>query len=155
MSSNRKLQRGSRTVLDNVSRRRAQQLHLEELQQDNFTETSGISVSGNLDAGVTAAVRRKRGGLEAEEVGEIHASSKKGHKRASIKRILTQKKNLATLVQESDIQSFSPSVPTYLTCIAAPSRKPPRKFCSVCGYFSSYSCEQCGMLYCCIKCRGA
>ncbi|TPX61510.1 hypothetical protein PhCBS80983_g01057 [Powellomyces hirtus] len=99
-------QRGSRTVLDDVSRRRAQQLHLEELQQDNFTETSGISVSGNLDAGVS--VRRKRGGLEDEEVGvkEIHASSKKGHKRASIKRILTQKKNLAALVQESHADIF-------------------------------------------------
>ncbi|TPX56233.1 hypothetical protein PhCBS80983_g04691 [Powellomyces hirtus] len=109
MSSKRKLQRGSGTVLDDVSRRRAQQLqqlHRERLQQDNFTETSGISVSGNLDAGVTAVVRRKRGGLEAEEVGEIHASSKKGHKRASIKRILTQKKNLATLVQESVLEIY-------------------------------------------------
>ncbi|CAG8686117.1 14422_t:CDS:2, partial [Acaulospora morrowiae] len=50
------------------------------------------------------------------------------------------------------IDQLPSDVPTYLTAAAGPSRYPSRKFCSVCGYLSNYSCKTCGMKYCSVKC---
>jgi hypothetical protein len=43
--------------------------------------------------------------------------------------------------------------PNYLSINAAPSGKPNRKFCSVCGLLGQYACTRCGMRYCSIKCN--
>lgn len=43
--------------------------------------------------------------------------------------------------------------PNYLSANAAPSGKPPRKFCTVCGHQGQYSCTRCGMRYCSLKCN--
>eukprot|EP00953_Heterococcus_sp_UTEX-ZZ885_P041589 21212-Heterococcus_DN1.PRE.1 len=38
-------------------------------------------------------------------------------------------------------------------CHAEPSKLPARHFCSVCGYFSKYTCTRCGMRLCRAKCQ--
>ena len=43
--------------------------------------------------------------------------------------------------------------PNYLSVAAAPSTRPPRHFCSVCGFIGQYSCTRCGMRYCSLKCN--
>eukprot|EP00906_Rhabdomonas_costata_P007004 RCo010124 len=34
-----------------------------------------------------------------------------------------------------------------------PSRLPPRKFCSICGFFGPYTCTKCGSRFCCLRCK--
>lgn len=43
---------------------------------------------------------------------------------------------------------------TYASAAAPPSVRPPRHFCAVCGFPSTYTCTSCGVRYCCIKCLG-
>ncbi|CDQ99004.1 unnamed protein product, partial [Oncorhynchus mykiss] len=42
--------------------------------------------------------------------------------------------------------------PNYLSAAAPPSSLPPRLFCSVCGFPSSYTCCSCGGRYCSTRC---
>ncbi|TPX64916.1 hypothetical protein SpCBS45565_g05551 [Spizellomyces sp. 'palustris'] len=143
----RQTSRIPRIVFDEAARRKAQERHLEELQQDNYA----ADIPDAAEQEVLSSARKKR--ILEDEDPAARTSMNKRQKRASVKRILLQKKNLATLIQESNIESMPPEVPTYLTAAAAPSRFPPRKLCSVCGYFSQYNCMRCGMRYCSITCR--
>ena len=60
-------------------------------------------------------------------------------------------------VEEELIQMNNPNTepiePLYYRCNSKPSIYPPRKFCSVCGKTSKYSCPNCGLKYCSIKCN--
>ena len=40
----------------------------------------------------------------------------------------------------------------YLSIAALPSKTSTRYFCSVCGYFGTYTCTRCGCRFCCTKC---
>jgi HIT zinc finger len=40
----------------------------------------------------------------------------------------------------------------YLSIAALPSKSATRHFCSVCGYFGTYTCTRCGCRFCCTKC---
>ncbi|KAJ3135491.1 hypothetical protein HDU90_003894 [Geranomyces variabilis] len=62
-------QRSTRgAVLDDAARRRAQQQHIEELQQENFNEASTVVDLTAADTdNLSAAARRKRGGLADDD----------------------------------------------------------------------------------------
>ncbi|KAJ3022496.1 hypothetical protein HKX48_006038 [Thoreauomyces humboldtii] len=127
--------------------------HIADLQQDNFTDNGPEERLSTLDLDLPAVARRTRGGLDDDAQSKPHVPLSKRQKKTEVKRLLTTRKTLAILVQESGVESLPANVPSHLNTAAAPSTKPPRKFCSVCGYFSNYNCVRCGMLYCSIKCR--
>ncbi|KAI9017303.1 hypothetical protein BC832DRAFT_588574 [Gaertneriomyces semiglobifer] len=139
----------ARLVLDDASRKRAQERYIEELQQDNYGVNDGTA---EFDLIGKPAGSKKRGTGEDDAGG---ATPAKRGKKSAVKRMLFQKKNFAQLVAESGIAAMPQDTPTYLTASAKPSRFPARKFCSVCGYFSRYTCVRCGVRYCCISCREA
>ncbi|KAJ3184935.1 hypothetical protein HDU87_002500 [Geranomyces variabilis] len=113
-------QRSARgAVLDDAARRRAQQQHIEELQQDNFNEASTVVDLTAADTdNLSAAARRKRGGLADDDVVKEHLpAARRSQKKASVKRILSQRKNLATLVHESVLKVHGIVVCEQLTCV--------------------------------------
>jgi zinc finger HIT domain-containing protein 1 len=57
------------------------------------------------------------------------------------------------IVKRPYIYTSSGQTINYLSVAAPPSVRPPRQFCSVCGYFGSYSCVRCGMRFCSIRCN--
>ncbi|KAI8987348.1 hypothetical protein BDF20DRAFT_258970 [Mycotypha africana] len=61
--------------------------------------------------------------------------------------IYSTKTNLNTMLEESPVTTYC-----YQTCQVEPSMFPARKFCSVCGFQSTYKCLRCGMKYCSTKC---
>ncbi|KAI8816068.1 uncharacterized protein EV422DRAFT_501687, partial [Fimicolochytrium jonesii] len=147
------------TVLDETSRRRAQQKHIEELQQDNFVDDGSPSyyVAHHEAAARLGTLDNRKKRVQGDEdliASGVGQAPRKKQKRGGV-RALLQKKNFATLLMDSGIEAIPPPIPTYLTVSAKPSVKPPRKFCSVCGYFSKYTCMRCGMQYCSITCRDA
>lgn len=52
----------------------------------------------------------------------------------------------------SALSLASDAVPTYLSVAAAPSTRPPRRFCVVCGFFAPYACPRCGSRFCRVQC---
>lgn len=63
-------------------------------------------------------------------------------------------KSFLELLNEGNLESLPPHVPTYLrAAVGPPSSIARRHFCTVCGFSSTYTCVQCGMRFCSIKCR--
>ncbi|RUS32531.1 hypothetical protein BC938DRAFT_475146 [Jimgerdemannia flammicorona] len=125
-----------RPALDPEAQRRHLQRHLDSLERDNFQAVPEYDI-----AIVAGAVKKD---------GEIRKTRKKS--KGDIRRLLLTKKNLNLLIEESKIELLPPTTPTYITAAVAPSSYPPRKFCTVCGFQSCYSCVRCGMRYCSKKC---
>ncbi|KAF7330299.1 Zinc finger HIT domain-containing protein 1 [Mycena venus] len=107
--------------------------HLDELERSNYAEPSA-------------------------HVGEEDEEGKytKGRARQLIseKRAFNIPGNFATLLEESNLVSFPPTVPTYLTAEAPAPTYPPRLICSVCGYWGRYKCRRCALPYCDLNCEG-
>lgn len=52
-------------------------------------------------------------------------------------------------LEEAELEQLPEGAPSYLTAAVGPPRTAaPRKFCSVCGDLSSYTCTRCGSRYC-------
>ncbi|GAA5833614.1 hypothetical protein JCM11251_003182 [Rhodosporidiobolus azoricus] len=119
--------------------------HLNDLERTNYTEpTTGPTAYGEGDdeaKGPTA--------LENEK----DAAGRKKKKSMAVRGLLMYRKNLATLLEESNISSLPASKPNYLTAVAPPSLRPPLQLCSVCGYRGKYACMRCGLRYCDVGCK--
>ncbi|GAA5877269.1 hypothetical protein JCM8547_002622 [Rhodosporidiobolus lusitaniae] len=119
--------------------------HLNDLERTNYTEpTTGPSAYGEGDddnKGPSALADDK------------DAQGRKKKKSMAVRGLLMYRKNLATLISESNLSDAPPTRPTYLTAVAPPSRLPPLQLCSVCGYKGKYACLRCGVKYCDVGCK--
>ncbi|XP_057293698.1 zinc finger HIT domain-containing protein 1-like [Hydractinia symbiolongicarpus] len=61
------------------------------------------------------------------------------------------KRSFAALTEELQAEAKE-GVPNYFNAAAPKSILPERRFCSVCGYLSNYTCPTCGVRYCCAGC---
>ncbi|KAL3144050.1 hypothetical protein ABBQ32_003850 [Trebouxia sp. C0010 RCD-2024] len=62
-------------------------------------------------------------------------------------------KSFAVMLEEAELDQLPPEVPSYLTAAVGPSKTAStRKWCSVCGNFSPYTCPRCGSAFCSKKC---
>ncbi|KAI8015863.1 SWR1 complex subunit 6 [Camellia lanceoleosa] len=58
------------------------------------------------------------------------------------------------LVNEANLESLPPHVPSYLrAAVGPPSSTSRRHFCTVCGFTANYTCVRCGMRFCTIRCQ--
>lgn len=58
------------------------------------------------------------------------------------------------LLQEANLESLPPHVPSYLkAAVGPPSSTSRRHFCSVCGFTAGYTCVTCGMRFCSTRCQ--
>ncbi|KAG2493075.1 hypothetical protein HYH03_008738 [Edaphochlamys debaryana] len=97
---------------------------------------------------------------DEEEDDEVGGKKGKRGKKAGAKRKLRGvaadrrgPKNFGRLLDEAELDRLPPGKPTYITAAARPSPSAcARKFCSVCGNASGYTCARCGSKYCCRKC---
>ncbi|KAI0261485.1 hypothetical protein BC834DRAFT_925474 [Gloeopeniophorella convolvens] len=128
--------------------------HLDELERSNYAEpsTSYPGMDEDEQDGKSTKGRARQTVSDKRQLSGPSAKRKKSS--MNIRTAILYRKNLATLIDESGIASLPPSVPTYLTAAAAPSREPTRLLCSVCGYWGNYKCKKCTMPYCDLNCRG-
>lgn len=57
-------------------------------------------------------------------------------------------------LEEAELDRLPEGTPSYLTAAVGPPRTTaPRKFCSVCGDVSTYTCTRCGSRYCSRRCH--
>ncbi|KAL6042356.1 HIT-type domain-containing protein [Balamuthia mandrillaris] len=120
---------------------------LESLEHDNYAAEEPVETADVAPAPIIE---------ETEELEATYTPKKKKKKttQRDVQRQMRLVKNFNKVLENAGYENYPPHVPTYFTIAAAPSRFPPRHFCSVCGYLSSYTCTRCGLRYCCIKCKG-
>ncbi|KAF9484333.1 hypothetical protein BDN70DRAFT_872579 [Pholiota conissans] len=133
--------------------------HLDELERSNYAEPTLLAGVGDDDeeGGTKYTKGRGRQLISDKRNLDILGNSAAARKKKStmnVRTALLYRKNLATLVEESNIASLPSSVPTYLTAGTVPSVYPPRILCSVCGYWGAYKCRRCAMPYCDLRCEG-
>ncbi|EEB05523.1 Swr1 complex subunit Vps71 [Schizosaccharomyces japonicus yFS275] len=96
-------------------------------------------------------VRRNLAELEKEPSMELRFDVAKellSHRSfpITIRRILTSKKTFVNYVDETPDNK-------YQNCVSRPSKRAPRRFCGVCGYWGVYACQNCGIGYCSKDCE--
>ena len=128
-----------RRVLDQAARRRRQRQALEALEEDNFQTDPHADLKMNKKA------------PKFEENNDGNTSKNKKRKSKSDQFKVRLRKNFTTLLEEEQSVPGRETI-NYLTAAVPPSVLPERKFCSVCGFPSSYTCMQCGSKFCCVKC---
>ncbi|GAV58669.1 zf-HIT domain-containing protein [Cephalotus follicularis] len=58
------------------------------------------------------------------------------------------------LLHEANLESLPSHVPSYLrAAVGPPNSSSRRRFCSVCGFTSNYTCVKCGMRFCSRRCQ--
>ncbi|BGP43770.1 hypothetical protein JCM10450v2_007968 [Rhodotorula kratochvilovae] len=119
--------------------------HLADLERTNYTEpTTGPTAYGELDD-------ESKG---PSQLAKDDDGGRKKKKSMAVRSLLMYRKNLATLLSESDLPAPADAKePSYLTAAAPPSARPPLQLCSVCGYRPRYACLRCGLKYCDVGCR--
>ena len=112
-------------------------------EEEEQVMQGGAGVKGKGKGKGKGGAKRKR---EVEAVGAVggKGGGKGGRK---LRRTLDE------VLAEVGMREGGAEAPNYWTATAGPCSHPPRRFCSVCGYSSHYTCVRCGMRYCCITCQ--
>ncbi|ODN05252.1 Zinc finger HIT domain-containing protein 1 [Orchesella cincta] len=124
-------------ILDAAARYRRKKKALEALEQDNFHDEP------HADLVMSKKVPKFQ---ESNEKGP----TKKRKQRSSEYYKLKFRKAINTLIEEEQLENVEG--PNYSTAAAPSSKLPPRSFCTVCGFPSTYNCIPCGGKYCSLKC---
>ncbi|CAJ0836144.1 20801_t:CDS:2 [Entrophospora sp. SA101] len=130
------------TVLDEYTRNRNTQHHLNALERDNYAVIPEIEI-------MSGTITKPRRASEVDV--SVNKKTKARNKKELVKQ-LAVKRTLNSLIEEAGLEELPSDVPNYLTAAVGPSKFPSRKFCSVCGFLSKYTCRTCGMKYCSLKC---
>jgi zinc finger HIT domain-containing protein 1 len=162
----------SSRVLDASTRARRAQKFLDSLEQDNYHEDP-TEPSSSFDPTLTPEQiaknlsnisafgysRHSKGLILESDEPTTKSPSNSSNKRRKIQFkydvFKTRfRKNLQTLLDEElgPNGEKSEEKKNYFTIAAKPSKYPPLKLCSVCGFTSQYTCHICGSLYCSLKC---
>uniref|UniRef100_A0A7S0R3J5 HIT-type domain-containing protein n=1 Tax=Chlamydomonas leiostraca TaxID=1034604 RepID=A0A7S0R3J5_9CHLO len=145
-------------VVDESTRQQAVQARLDALEADNDAADEANAPGSEDEEFVIAG--------EDEEDEEMEVSGKKRRKKsgggASAKRKQTRQgggaprgpRTFARVLEDYMLeQPANPTHPSYLTAAAGPPKSSvARKFCSVCGNASAYTCARCGSRYCNRRC---
>uniref|UniRef100_H2Z3U1 HIT-type domain-containing protein n=1 Tax=Ciona savignyi TaxID=51511 RepID=H2Z3U1_CIOSA len=147
--SSRLLEVNSRRVLDLATRKRRLNRQLEALEKDNFQEDP-------LENLPDLKKKRPKFGIpsDQEEESETPQPSKKKKRLRSDHFKQRFRKTFAAVIEAERLATEKSDRPNYFTISSLPSKIPPRHFCAVCGFFSTYTCVSCGTRYCSVKCLG-
>ncbi|KAA8909628.1 hypothetical protein TRICI_004463 [Trichomonascus ciferrii] len=136
LNSGRKRAAHGFSVADSSTKLRAQNRRLAELERENYHENVKIDIP-KLDLNPEAKEKLPKGGA-ANRAG-VSVNSR---------RILASRKTLANHLDDD-----TNSARTYLNAVAPPPTYPPRKLCSICGYWGKICCIKCGARYCGAHCE--
>ena len=147
--------------VDDAGRDAATRARLDTLERDALPDDDEANNGGDDDEEFVVE-EPKLDGAMTKIVAKKKTSSKKGGKgratrdRESNKGAASAKtmRTFNQLLEANALDEAPVGIPTYTTIAAGPpSSGAPRKFCSVCGFPSPYTCSRCGMRFCCRKCN--
>jgi len=167
-------------VVDHETRREVRDRRLLALEADNYNDELPSAAADSDDDAYEGKGDKKKESDEEDDDEDGEGGEGKGNKKkkrrnkakAAAKAVpsagatkgmrekwLLQRKP-RSLEKILDYQSYEVQQArgggVVINCVAAaarPSVKPPRKFCSVCGFIGHYSCIRCGMRFCSVKCN--
>lgn len=143
-----------RSVLQEAKARR-----LDALEDDNYAaEMEAQELDGEeeyapgLDSGgeMAAAPQKKSGSRTRTRKRSSRSSTASQAKK--VQGIERWNKSLAQMLEEEDPSLLPNGMVSYNEITAGPSTRPPRPFCSICGYKAAYTCTRCFVRFCSVRC---
>ena len=151
--------------VDDAGRDAATRARLDALERDALPDDDEANNGGDddeefvveepkLDGAMTKIVAKKK--TTSKKGGKAGGKGRATRDRESNKGAASAKtmRTFNQLLEANALDEAPVGIPTYTTIAAGPpSSGAPRKFCSVCGFPSPYTCSRCGMRFCCRKCN--
>ncbi|CAD5234327.1 unnamed protein product [Bursaphelenchus xylophilus] len=147
-----------RTFVDSKVKLRILQKRLAILEKDNMQDDPHANLSWHkavpkFDETFKSGKGTKKKGFISDQP-KLDIGTKKGKKLRSELSKTRFRKDFAHLKEDFDkVKHDLGERRTYDEIVSAPSVIPARKFCSVCGLFSSYTCFKCGSYFCSMVCN--
>ncbi len=132
-------------VFDEHTRNEIKRKRLDALEKDNWQEEKQ-AVGDEEDDDYNPMDDGDDSGEESVAVGSKRTTSKKKKKRrqSDVWNAAQKCKSLREIIDEAEYHKYPSWVPNYVSIAAAPSRYPPRRFCSVTGLAGKYKCPVTG-----------
>jgi hypothetical protein len=112
--------------------------------QDEYAEEEEVAQGGSKGR-KRKRTAGSRGSAAAAAAGE--SASKAAHHPPARTR------DLDRVITEEEYSLEEGAEANYANIASAPSTKPARHFCSVCGFASAYTCTRCGLRFCGLRCQ--
>ncbi|EFN52815.1 hypothetical protein CHLNCDRAFT_138485 [Chlorella variabilis] len=143
-------------VVDEADRRRVIQARLAALEEDNHKEDD--FAAGSDDDEFELPKGSDDDGDEGPASGRKKKKVKVGGGMRKTRGMIADKskgpKAFRDYLEEAELERLPEGTPSYLTAAVGPARTAaPRKFCSVCGDVSTYTCTRCGSRFCSRRCH--
>lgn len=142
-------------VVDEADRRRVIQARLAALEEDNHKEDDFAAGSDDDEFELPSDEDPEGGpssGRKRKKVVKVGGGMRKT--RGMIAEKTKGPKVFSDYLEEAQLDRLPEGVPSYLTAaVGPPLTCATRKFCSVCGDMSSYTCTRCGSRYCTRRCH--
>lgn len=143
-------------VVDEADRRRVIQARLAALEEDNHREDD--FAAGSDDDEFELPQGSDEEGDDGTASGRKKKKVKVGGGMRKTRGMIAEKskgpKTFRDYVEEAELEKLPEGAPSYLTAaVGPPQTAAPRKFCSVCGDMSVYTCTRCGSRYCSRRCH--
>ncbi|GBF97491.1 SWR1 complex subunit 6 [Raphidocelis subcapitata] len=138
-------------VVDHASRAQAARARLDALENDNADGAGDPFGLGEDDDDEFVL-----GSDGEEELPPGSQRKRKGGPKRKTRAMLAESKTpktFARLLEDSGLEAQPAGVPSYLTAaVGPPTTHAARKFCTVCGFESPYTCVRCGSRFCSKRC---
>eukprot|EP00887_Chlorella_sp_A99_P002483 scaffold10.g2483.t1 len=139
-------------VVDELERRQALAKRLEALEEDTHREED--FAAGSDDEEFVLRESDGDGKKRKKKGGALRVDGGMRKTRGMLEARARGPRTFRDWLEEAELDRLPPDEPSYLTAGVGPPRTAaPRKFCSVCGDFSGYTCTRCGSRYCTLRCQ--
>ncbi len=145
-------------ILDDATRQRRQRKALESLERDNHLDEpqNEMKLSRNLpkfEEDLNGSPSLMSGGstMKKKRRGKSGVGAKL-RMRKTLQILLEEEHMLITSGNNSSGEEVADKG-SYFQAQMPPSLLPARRFCAVCGFQGPYTCVQCGVRYCSVKCE--
>lgn len=122
-----------------------------ELEAEALAGEDEYNPDADSDEGLVVGGGAKKRTKKRLRTGRSGRAAKPAKKR-SREGIEKWNKSLAQALEEDDLSSRPAGMVHYDEIAARPSARPPRPFCSVCGFQAAYTCTRCFVRFCSVPC---
>jgi HIT zinc finger. len=136
-------------VVDEESRNYVLQTKLEALESDYYESPNRLAEDASEDEydfekDIEGTDKTKK---------KIRKRAKNPKKKSRRESYVVRNLNLKKTLKEEGLENPDLDFPNFVNSRVSRPRYPGRKFCSICGNTSSYTCPRCGEKYCSRKCH--
>lgn len=138
--------------LENDNHQAEQEAQLLQHDDDDYEYAGGITIDDSDDELQHIQQQRKKKKKRTTSAAIYDASAAVTPAASARDTVNIEKWNMSLPKMLLEDHPRPPRLVSYDQLLAAPSKKPKRNFCAVCGDHAPYTCPKCTARFCCLRC---